>query len=90
MTTSVGSLAVMAALISTPGVSQFLGCVPLGPLGWTQGLGSAAAATAAAAIAPDLLARTPGISRTIGKVLRTDRTLSFTTVPGDLVDRRKD
>ncbi|QTJ68040.1 cation-translocating P-type ATPase [Rhodococcus sp. ZPP] len=90
VTTSVGSLAVMAALISTPGVSQFLGCVPLGPLGWTQGLGSAAAATAAAAIAPDLLARTPGISRTIGKVLRTDRTLSFTTVPGDLVDRRKD
>ncbi|QHE71023.1 putative cation-transporting ATPase I [Rhodococcus sp. WAY2] len=94
VTTSVGSLAVMAALISTPGVSQFLGCVPLGPLGWTQGLGSAAAATAAAAITPDLLGRAPGISHTIREVLRTDhthdRTLSFTTVPGDLVEVRKD
>jgi hypothetical protein len=59
VTTSLGSIAVMVTLISTPGVSQFLGCVPLGPLGWAQGLGSAAAATAAAAIAPTLLGRTP-------------------------------
>lgn len=43
--TAVGSLAAMATLISTPGVSQLLGCTPLGPLGWAQGLGPAAAAT---------------------------------------------
>ena len=63
--TSVGSFAVMTALISTPGISQFLGCVPLDPIGWAQGFGSAAAATAAAAIAPELLGRTPGISHTV-------------------------
>ncbi|WP_068156508.1 cation-translocating P-type ATPase [Rhodococcus phenolicus] len=69
--TSVGSLAVMAALISAPGVSQFLGCVPLGPIGWAQGIGSAAAATAAAAIAPELLARAPGISGTVHGLLNS-------------------
>ncbi|MGW5149840.1 cation-translocating P-type ATPase [Rhodococcus koreensis] len=94
LTTSVGSLAVMTVLISTPGVSQFLGCVPLGPLGWAQGFGSAAAATAAAAIAPDLIARTPGISHTIRELLHTtgnhDRTLSFPGTPADVLASRKD
>jgi cation-transporting ATPase I len=42
-------------LISTPGISQLLGCTPLGPIGWTQALGTAAAATAAAAVAPRLI-----------------------------------
>lgn len=45
--TAVGSLAAMGTLISIPGVSQLLGCTPLGPVGWAQGLGSAAAATVA-------------------------------------------
>jgi cation-transporting ATPase I len=40
-----GSAAVMAAVIQTPGVSQFFGCQPLGPLGWTIGLAVSAAAT---------------------------------------------
>ncbi len=48
--TAVGSLAAMGVLISTPGVSQLLGCTPLGPVGWTQALGSAAVATGAAAL----------------------------------------
>ncbi|ELB88893.1 metal cation transporting ATPase, partial [Rhodococcus wratislaviensis IFP 2016] len=89
LTTSVGSLAVMTVLISTPGVSQFLGCVPLGPLGWAQGFGSAAAATATAAIAPDLIARRPGLSPTIRELLHTagnhDRTLSFSDSPVDVL-----
>ncbi|MDF3311592.1 cation-translocating P-type ATPase [Rhodococcus sp. T2V] len=93
VTTSVGSIAVMVALISTPGVSQFLGCVPLGPLGWAQGFGSAAAATAAAAIAPDLLTRTPGISQTIRELLHTagnyDRTLSYPASAVDVLASRK-
>ncbi|ANS31427.1 metal cation transporting ATPase [Rhodococcus opacus] len=92
LTTSVGSLAVMTVLISTPGVSQFLGCVPLGPLGWAQGFGSAAAATAAAAIAPDLIARRPGLSPTIRELLHTagnhDRTLSFSDSPVDVLGGR--
>jgi cation-transporting ATPase I len=48
--TALGSLAVMGTLISIPVVSQLLGCTPLGPLGWGQALGAAAAATAAVAV----------------------------------------
>jgi cation-transporting P-type ATPase I len=48
--TAAGSLAAMGVLISTPGVSQLLGCTPLGPVGWTQALGSAAVATGASAL----------------------------------------
>jgi H+-transporting ATPase len=46
--TAIGSLAALAALVSIPGVSQLLGNTPLGPVGWAQALGSAAAATFAA------------------------------------------
>ncbi|MEU2392606.1 cation-translocating P-type ATPase [Streptomyces sp. NPDC007369] len=35
-----GSAAVLAAIIQTPGVSHFFGCVPLGPFGWGIALGS--------------------------------------------------
>ena len=45
--TAVGSPAAMETLTSLPVVSQPLGCTPLGPLGWAQGLGAAAAATVA-------------------------------------------
>ena len=48
--TAAGSLAAMGTLISIPVVSQLLGCTPLGPLGWTQALGTAAAATGAIAV----------------------------------------
>ncbi|BBY04054.1 cation-translocating P-type ATPase [Mycobacterium seoulense] len=49
--TAAGSLAAMGTLISIPVVSQLLGCTPLGPVGWAQGLGSAAAATVAIGVA---------------------------------------
>ncbi|MBF6300300.1 cation-translocating P-type ATPase [Nocardia amamiensis] len=54
--TAAGSLVVLGALISTPGVSQLLGSTPLGPVGWCQALSTAAVATAVAAIAPRLFA----------------------------------
>ncbi|KWX56766.1 hypothetical protein ASJ79_13525 [Mycobacterium sp. NAZ190054] len=57
VTTAAGSLLTMGALISTPGVSQFLGCTPLGPMGWAQALGTAGVATAAAAVAPRIVSR---------------------------------
>jgi cation-transporting P-type ATPase I len=53
--TAGGSLAVMGTLISIPGVSQLLGCTPIGPVGWAQALGSAGAATAAVAVATRVL-----------------------------------
>ncbi|MEO6794384.1 MAG: cation-translocating P-type ATPase [Mycobacterium sp.] len=57
--TAVGSLGVMGTLISIPGVSQLLGCTPLGPFGWAQALGTAAVATAGAAVVPRLLSGPP-------------------------------
>jgi magnesium-transporting ATPase (P-type) len=53
--TAGGSLAVMGTLISIPGVSQLLGCTPLGPIGWAQALGSAGVATAAVGVATRVL-----------------------------------
>ncbi|OHV03555.1 haloacid dehalogenase [Mycobacterium talmoniae] len=47
--TAAGSFAAFALMVSTPGVSQLLGCTPVGPVGWAQALGPAAAATAAVA-----------------------------------------
>jgi cation-transporting P-type ATPase I len=54
--TAAGSLAAMGTLISIPGVSQLLGCTPLGPIGWAQGLGSAAVATVGVAAATRFVA----------------------------------
>lgn len=56
--TSAMSAGVLAAIVETPGVSQFFGCTPLGPVAWTMVTGSAAGATVAAALAPRLL---PGL-----------------------------
>ncbi|MEB3034722.1 cation-translocating P-type ATPase [[Mycobacterium] nativiensis] len=51
LATAAGSFVLFAAMVSTPGVSQLLGCTPVGPIGWAQGVGTAAAATAAVAVA---------------------------------------
>ena len=51
---SLCSAAVLAAIIQTPGVSQFFGCQPLDPLGWGIGL---AVATCATLLAPVMAAR---------------------------------
>ncbi|GAB3006766.1 hypothetical protein GCM10023080_085710 [Streptomyces pseudoechinosporeus] len=41
---SLGSAAVLAGIIQTPGVSQFFGCTPLGPFAWSIALGAITAA----------------------------------------------
>ncbi|MDP9091780.1 MAG: cation-translocating P-type ATPase, partial [Actinomycetota bacterium] len=64
--TAAGSLAALAVAVSTPGVSHVLGCTPLGPLGWTQALGSATAATALAAIAPQVIERVASVGQRLG------------------------
>ncbi|CAL9649180.1 cation-translocating P-type ATPase [Streptomyces sp. Tu 3180] len=48
--TALGSAAVLAALVQTPGVSHFFGCTPLGPLAWA----GVALAIALSALAPRL------------------------------------
>ncbi|MGZ6839540.1 MAG: cation-translocating P-type ATPase, partial [Frankiaceae bacterium] len=42
---SVGSMAALVGVVQTPGVSQFFGCTPLGPIGWSIAVGSATGAT---------------------------------------------
>ncbi len=46
MIAAVSSLAGLAMIVSTPGLSQFFGCRPIGPFGWGIGLGCSAAAGA--------------------------------------------
>ncbi|MDQ2626194.1 MAG: cation-translocating P-type ATPase, partial [Actinomycetota bacterium] len=61
--TAAGSFAAFAAMISVPGVSQLLGCAPVGPLGWSQALASTGAAVLAIAAAPHLVRSGRGGSR---------------------------
>jgi hypothetical protein len=43
--TSLASAALLATIVQTPGVSQFFGCRPLGPLNWATAIGASTAAT---------------------------------------------
>jgi cation-transporting P-type ATPase I len=52
--TATGSFAAFTAMITTPGISQLLGCTPVGPLGWAQGLSTATAAILAVAVTNQL------------------------------------
>jgi hypothetical protein len=56
---SVGSAAGLAAVIQTPGLSQFFGCTPLGPVGWGIAATAATAASVTAAATPTLARRLP-------------------------------
>jgi magnesium-transporting ATPase (P-type) len=42
---SLGSMAALVAVVQTPGLSQFFGCTPLGPVGWTIATSACAAGT---------------------------------------------
>ena len=43
---ALGSAVALAGIIQTPGISQFFGCTPLGPLGWATAVSSSVGATA--------------------------------------------
>ncbi len=51
-TASLGSAALLLALVETPGVSHLFGCRPVGPIGLATALGSSAAATGVSAALP--------------------------------------
>lgn len=55
--TNVGTVAMMGAIISTPGVSQVFGCTPVGPVGWAQAVGGAVAAGAVSKLVPGVIDR---------------------------------
>jgi cation-transporting ATPase I len=46
--TALGSVAVLALIVQTPGVSALFGCRPVGPVGWATALTCASGATAGA------------------------------------------
>lgn len=49
---TVASTAALVGVIETPFVSQFFGCTPLGPVGWTIAAGAAAAGTVSSLVLP--------------------------------------
>jgi cation-transporting ATPase I len=52
-----GSAGALAAIVQTPGLSQFFGCTPLGPIGWATALGASGVATAGSVVLPVLANR---------------------------------
>jgi cation-transporting ATPase I len=57
LTTALGSAGVLVAIVQTPGVSQFFGCTPLGPVAWSAVISATAGATAVSVLAPNWLAK---------------------------------
>jgi cation-transporting ATPase I len=57
LATAAGSLAVLFAVVQTPGLSRFFGCTPLDPLSWLIVLAWAAAGTVTAELGPALINR---------------------------------
>jgi len=57
VTTAGGSFLVLAAVISTPGLSQLFGCTPVDPLGWGQAFLATGVAATISALAPSVLER---------------------------------
>jgi cation-transporting ATPase I len=55
-TAGVSALA-LVAVVETPGVSQFFGCTPLGPVAWGTVLAASGVATASGVVAPWVLER---------------------------------
>ena len=53
--TTLASTAVLVVVVEVPGLSQFFGCTPIGPLAWAIVAGSAAVGTIAAALAARLI-----------------------------------
>ncbi|GGM01470.1 cation-translocating P-type ATPase [Micromonospora yangpuensis] len=53
------SVGVLVVVVQTPGLSQFFGCTPLGPVGWSIATGSAVGATMANGALTRLVERLP-------------------------------
>ena len=68
--TSLASSALLAAIVQIPGLSQFFGCRPLGPLGWATAIGASTVATGVALAFPQLTASVAARLDSIDKVLK--------------------
>ena len=64
---SLVSLGILVGVVQTPGVSQFFGCVPIGPVGWGVAGVSSLAGTAASRLLPPLgRSVTPAVRAVLG------------------------
>jgi cation-transporting P-type ATPase I len=73
---SLASLGVLVAVVQTPGVSQFFGCTPLGPAGWSVAAISAVTATAGSAAVPSFGSALPPAIRSLAGDVATQCTKS--------------
>ena len=60
------STGLLVAIVQTPGVSQFFGCTPLGPVGWAIAGSSSVAATAGSLLLPPLGSRLLPLIKSLG------------------------
>ncbi|OBI45471.1 cation-translocating P-type ATPase [Mycobacterium sp. E796] len=76
--TTAGSLAALAAVVSTPGLSQVFGCTPVDPVAWGEALLAAAVACVLSAVAPELAFRASGplVSRVRQQALTVGRNVA--------------
>jgi cation-transporting P-type ATPase I len=81
ITTSLLSSAVLAGIVQTPGLSQFFGCQPLSPIGWSIAVGSSVLATGLAVSFPQLTSVVAQRLRPIDAVLHQPPTTLPTSVP---------
>jgi cation-transporting P-type ATPase I len=65
--TTVGSIGVLAVVVTTPGLSHVFGCTPVGPLAWGQALLATVVAGLVSVLAPELLLR---VSETARRIIR--------------------
>ncbi|WP_319460593.1 HAD-IC family P-type ATPase [Micromonospora sp. RTP1Z1] len=74
LASTAASIGVLVAVVQTPGVSQFFGCTPLGPVGWSIAAGSALGATVANGALTRLVDRLPqpGVRPPADPLARTD------------------
>ncbi len=63
--TSLASTALLAAIVQTPGLSQFFGCRPLGPIGWATAIGASTVATGIALSFPQV---TSAVAARLGSI----------------------
>lgn len=81
LTTSVLSSALLFGIVQTPGVSQFFGCQPLTPIGWSMALGSSVFATTLAVAFPQVTSVVAQRLRPIDTVLHEPPRSIPTSVP---------
>ncbi|MGI5247351.1 HAD-IC family P-type ATPase [Dactylosporangium sp. CA-139066] len=71
---SLGSAAVLAGVIQTPGLSQFFGCTPLGPVSWGIAVTAATTTMLGSAVAPAVERRLPpAVTERLEAALHPDR-----------------